>query len=140
MNNLLSDVDASSVIGVINPPVDDPLYTSADPNAAIGKILSTGIQIFFFVAAITAMIFLFLGALDWITSGGEKEKISKAQNKIMNAVIGLVLVVVVFVVFTVIMGTVLGGKFGIGKNMEIKLPTINNEASPEILNYYRRVQ
>ncbi len=127
MTHLLSDVvNTSSVIGTINAPVNDPLYTAADPNAAIGKILSMGIQLFFFVAAIATMIYLFWGAFDWISSSGEKEKVLKAQNKIMNAVIGLLLVVVVFVVFNVIMGTVLGGKFGIGNNMEFKLPTINS--------------
>jgi len=127
MRNLLSTAPAntSSVIGTINPPVNDPLYTAADPNAAVGKIISMGIQIFFLVAAVATMIYLFWGAFDWISSSGEKEKILKAQNKIMNAVIGLILVVVVFILFNVIMGTVLGGKFGIGNNMQFRLPSIN---------------
>jgi len=119
MRNLLSTdiVNTSSVIGTINAPVNDPLYTAADPNAAVGKIISMGIQIFFLVAAVATMIYLFWGAFDWISSSGEKEKLLKAQNKIMNAVIGLILVAVVFILFNVIMGTVLGGKFGISNNL-----------------------
>lgn len=127
MTHLLSDVvNTSSVIGTINAPVNDPLYTATNPNEAVGKILSMGIQLFFLVAAIATMVYLFWGAFDWIGSSGEKDKLQKAQNKIVSAIIGLLLVVVVFVVFNVIMGTVLGGKFGIGNNMEFKLPTINS--------------
>lgn len=127
MRKLLTDVaNTSSVIGTIKPPVNDPLYTATDPNKAVGRVISIGIQLFFLVAAVATMIYLFWGAFDWISSSGEKEKLLKAQNKIMSAVIGLVLIVVVFVLFNVIMGTVLGGKFGIGNNLEFTLPTINS--------------
>lgn len=108
----LCAVDTSDIIGVISPPVDDPIY-SGDVNTSLGKLLSTGIQLLFFVAGIVALFYLIMGAIDWINSSGEKEKLQKAQNKIQSAVIGLLLLVVVVVVFNVIMGTVLGGKFGI---------------------------
>lgn len=121
----LSVIDTSKIIGTINSPVPDPLY-SGDVNTSLGKLISTGIQIFFFIAAIATLIYMMLGAFDWITSSGEKEKISKAQNKIQSAAIGLVLIVVVLVVFNVIMGTVLGGKFGIGDGLQFSLPTIGN--------------
>jgi magnesium-transporting ATPase (P-type) len=123
MTHLLA-VDTSSVIGVISPPVNDPLYTATDPNQAISSLISFGIQIFFFIAGVAMLIYLLWGAFDWITSEGSKEKVQKAQNKIMYAVIGMVLMVVVVVVFNVIMGTVLGGQFGIGSNMQFTLPTI----------------
>jgi len=123
MKHLLA-VDASSVIGTINSPVNDPTYTG-DVGTGLGKIFSTGIQIFFLFAGLTTLFYLLWGALDWINSSGEKEKVQKAQNKITSAVIGLVLVVVAFVVFQVLMGTVLGGAFG-GKNMQFKLPSIGN--------------
>lgn len=117
----LSAVDTSNVIGTINSPVNDPLYTG-NVNASVGKLIGTGIQLFFFVAGLATLLYMLLGAFEWITSNGEKEKLTKAQNKIQSAAIGLVLVVVVLVVFNVIMGTVLGGKFGIGDGFTFSLP------------------
>jgi len=126
MKNLLSAKSVSDVIGTINPPVDDPLYTNKDVNASLGKLIATGIQLFLFVAGIFTLVYLLWGALDWISSNGEKEKLTKAQNKIQSAAIGLVLVVVVLVVFNVLMGTVLGGRFGIQDGMKFTLPSINS--------------
>ena len=128
MRHLLA-VDATSVIGTIKPPVDNPLFTAStkdNPGGALGPLISFGIQIFFFIAGLAMLVYLLWGAFDWITSEGSKEKVQKAQNKIMYAVVGMVLMVVVIVVFNVIMGTVLGGKFGIGPNMQFTLPTINS--------------
>lgn len=117
----LSAIDTSGIIGTINSPVNDPLYTG-NVNDSMGKIISTGIQLFFFVAALATLLYMLLGAFDWVTSSGEKEKLQKAQNKIQSAAIGLVLIVVVLVIFNVIMGTVLGGKFGIGEGLQFTLP------------------
>lgn len=118
-------IDTSGVIGTINAPVDNDLY-KGEVNASVGKLISTGIQLFFLIAGLTTLIYMLIGAFDWITSNGEKEKIAKAQNKIQSAAIGLVLTVVVFVIFNVLMGTVLGGKFGIGEGLQFTLPSINN--------------
>lgn len=125
----LSAIDTSGVIGTINSPVNDPLY-KGDVNVALGGLLSTGLQLFFFVVGIATLIYLLLGAFEWVTSSGEKEKLQKAQNKMQSAVVGLILVVVVVVVFNVIMGTVLGGKFGIQDGLIFKLPSIDITPSP----------
>ena len=123
MKNLLTAIDTSDLIGTIKPPVDDAIY-KGDVNVGLAKLISTGIQLFIFVAGFAALLYMMLGAFDWITSNGEKEKIAKAQNKIQSAAIGLVLVVVVLVVFNVLMGTVLGGKFGIQDGLIFTLPTM----------------
>jgi len=130
MKNLLT-INTSDVIGNIASPVNDPLYTG-DVNTSLAKLISTGIQLFIFVAAIAALLYLLLGAFDWITSGGEKEKLQKAQNKIQSAVIGLILMVVVMTVFNVLMGTILGGKFGIKDGLKFSLPSIDQTTPPTV--------
>lgn len=120
----LSAINTSGIIGTINPPVDDPLYTNPDVNVGLAGVISTGIQLFLFVAGLATLLYMMLGAFDWITSNGEKEKLAKAQQKIQSAAIGLVLLVVVLVVFNVLMGTILGGKFGIQDGLKFSLPTI----------------
>lgn len=132
MKNLLLSKAVSDVIGTINAPGEDPnnpLF-KGDVNVGLGKLLSTGLQLFFFVVGIATLIYLLMGAFEWVTSSGEKEKLTKAQNKMQAAVVGLILVVVVVVVFNVIMGTVLGGKFGIQDGLQFKLPSIDSQTGP----------
>jgi len=119
---LIAQSDVENAIGTINPPPG--MKDIADnPVGGVGKLLSTGIQIFFLVASLALLVYLLWGAYDWLTSGGEKEKLTKAQLKIVNAIVGMLLMVVVMVVFNVIMKDVLGGKF-IGPGFTFNIPTI----------------
>ncbi|MGB9706521.1 MAG: pilin [Microgenomates group bacterium] len=55
-------------------------------------IISTLIKLILIVAALIAFIFLVVGGIKWITSGGDKETTAKAQSTITAALIGLVIV------------------------------------------------
>ncbi len=121
MKNLLA-AGINDVIGVISPPVSGDLYTNPDVNVGLAKIISTGIQLFFFFAGVSALVYMLLGAFDWMSSGGEKEKLQKAQNKIQSAVIGLLLVVVVIVIIAALEQFVLKGAFCIGLTCSINIP------------------
>lgn len=54
------------------------------------------------VAAILVFGFLIWGAVEWITSGGDKSKIEGARNKISNAVIGLIILAATTALFVVV--------------------------------------
>jgi len=53
------------------------------------------IRFFFVLAGLAALIFLLLGAFSWITSGGNKENVEKAREKIVAAIVGIILVILV---------------------------------------------
>ena len=53
------------------------------------------IRFFFVIAGLAALIFLLLGAFSWITSGGNKENVEKARDKIIAALVGIILIVLV---------------------------------------------
>ena len=91
--------------GKITPPSGIP---QGDPLQTIGDLFSTGIKLFIFVASMVLLAFLLWGAFDWIISGGDKEKVSKAQQKITNALIGFIAIFVVFTLFGLITGDILG--------------------------------
>lgn len=55
-------------------------------------IVSTIIKLILVVAALIAFIFLVVGGIKWITSGGDKEQTAKAQGTITAALVGLVIV------------------------------------------------
>ncbi|MEO6508790.1 MAG: hypothetical protein ABIO02_02455 [Patescibacteria group bacterium] len=93
-------------IGTINPPSGIPNYNN--PQELISNLLGTGIKMFIIVASLVLLMFLLWGALDWILSGGEKEKLHKAQSKITNAIIGFVLIFVMLALFGLITGDILG--------------------------------
>src|SRR3989338_5981202 len=101
--------------------------TIAAPTGApkdLGVFIGGAIKIFIIVAGIFLLIYMLWGAFDWITSGGEKEKISKAQAKITNAVIGMFLVIVALTLFTLIAGNILKIIKVTPKGWEISLPTL----------------
>lgn len=103
--NNSSDID--NLFGKITPP-EGMRIGGDNPLLGLSSLISFGIRIFLVIAGLFLLLYLLLGAFDWITSGGEKEKITKAQNKITNALIGIILVFAVLVIFNVVAGNLLG--------------------------------
>lgn len=66
----------------------------------IGPLVSNSVAVAFIFAAIAFFIFLVMGGVEWLTSGGDKTKIEQAQKRISNAVIGLAIVAASYAVFT----------------------------------------
>ena len=60
-----------------------------------GELLTFIIRLFFVLGGLIGLFYLLTGALNWITSGGNKENLQKAQERIQNAIIGILLIVVV---------------------------------------------
>jgi len=58
--------------------------------ALINILLVGGVLVFFF--------FLITGAIQWISSGGDKQKLESARGKISNALIGLIILFAVFAI------------------------------------------
>lgn len=81
--------EALAVVETVNLTGSQPGGVSAATST--GKIISTGLQIIFIFAGLAVLVFLVWGAFDWITSGGDKEKVAGARRKITNAIIGLFL-------------------------------------------------
>ncbi|MDO8610633.1 MAG: hypothetical protein Q7R95_08865 [bacterium] len=56
------------------------------------EVLTFVIRFLFIVSGLMAILFLLLGGLAWITSGGSKEGVDKAREKIQQAIIGLIVI------------------------------------------------
>lgn len=65
-------------------------------------VLTFIMRFFFIVAGLVALLYLLLGALSWITSGGNKESVDKAREKIQAALVGLILIFAVLAIIAVI--------------------------------------
>lgn len=94
--------------------------TDTNPVPLLGTIFQNVIMLFFTIGAIGFVIMFVWGAVDWILSGGDKEKIAGARKRIVTAITGLVLLSLTFVII-VVLGQILGigplytGNFSIPK-------------------------
>lgn len=55
-------------------------------------IVSGAIRMLLIISALVAFVFLIIGGIKWITSGGDKEKTQGAQKTLTAALVGLVIV------------------------------------------------
>lgn len=103
--------------GRVEPPVPLLGFLQKDPTgaSAISQFLSNFVTLLFSIAAIALIFMILWGALDWLTSGGDKEKLANAQKRIINAFIGIILFATAFAIIRVV-GTFTGFTFFAGQN------------------------
>lgn len=79
-----------------------PTGVPSDPNVLSKGIIPGVIQLLLTVSFVMAFIFLLWGGISWSMSGGNKEALESARQKVTHAVIGLVVVLLSFlIVYTV---------------------------------------
>lgn len=83
----------------------DPSNTAA--GTQLNKVISTIIGVMTAVAAIWFIFQFIIAGYQWIQSGGEKNNIEQARDKITNSLIGLIIVVSAWIIIGVI-GKILG--------------------------------
>ncbi len=91
----------NDVFGKIKPPVNG-LGGGANPSQDIATLIAGLINTVLVAIGIIALVYMLWGALSWVTSSGEKEKLQKAQARIRSAVIGILVAIFVLVLFNAI--------------------------------------
>lgn len=101
---LCQQSSVAGFFGVIQPPPVLRDLLAKDPSGAggISRFLSNGIVLIYSIASIVLLFMLLWGAFEWMTSGGDKEKLAGAQRRIINAVIGILIFAVAFAVIQVL--------------------------------------
>lgn len=120
----LAQSNIDNFFGTVQPPVGVP-GGSGDPFGALGHVMAAGINIALTIAGVTALIYLLWGALNWVTSGGEKEHIEAARSKLINALWGMLVFIIVLVFWTVITGCILG-IVDISSGISFNIPTFDS--------------
>lgn len=64
--------------------------------ASLSDFIKNALSLVFVIGAFLVLIMLIIGAYEWIASGGDKENVAKARNRIINAMIGLLVLAVAF--------------------------------------------
>jgi hypothetical protein len=102
----------------IAPPssVPQPVSTVAEADKSTQNVYNTVVYLFFTIGIIGSLIYTVWGAVDWIISGGDKEKIGAARKKITTALIGLTVLAMSFMIVYMV-GKLIGIDF-------VKLPPL----------------
>lgn len=87
-------------------------------------ILTFLIRGFFAIAGVAALVYLLLGAFAWVTSGGNKENVEKAREKIVAAITGVILVIVVVAVVATLEKVVFQERLCFGLTCAFTVPAL----------------
>lgn len=96
------------VFGQVVPPV--PIQQLGFGAAGISNVLNKFIILIYTAAGIIAVFMVLFSAFQWITSGGDKEAVSKARARLTYVIIGIALLSFAFVVLNLI-GNITGFTF-----------------------------
>lgn len=80
----------------------DPAGGGTGVLTTFAGIISKAIGVITIVAGLWFFFQLIIAAFSWITSGGDAQKISDAQSRIINALIGLTLVVAAIAIMALV--------------------------------------
>ena len=89
---------------------------------SLGDILTFAIRAFFVIAGLAALFYLLLGALGWVTSGGDKDAVTAARDKIQAAVIGMILIVGVLAIIWTLEQVIFKRRICLGLSCPLTLP------------------
>ena len=87
----------------IDVGVKVPTGTAVSPDTSIGAIVGFLVAFIIIIAFLAALLYIVIGALQWITSGGDKQRVADARNHIIAAVIGLIIIALSFVIINVVL-------------------------------------
>jgi hypothetical protein len=81
-----------------------------NPTTEPSTIITNALTIVFVAAILLVLVFILMGAFQWITSGGDKDKVAGARKTIVNALIGLAILALAFFIARVA-GSIVGINF-----------------------------
>lgn len=101
-------------------PIVQPKTPSGEPLIRItnlGTLISAAVGLLLIIAALLAFLYLILGGIQWITSGGDKAGMEAARNKITHAIVGLIIVGAAWAIMALVQNflgvTIIGGNIGV---------------------------
>jgi len=97
MNKLLSlTIDGKT----INPP--NSIKKTSD--ISLDSIIQVGVQLLFLTAILITLFYLAQGGIQWIVSGGDKQKIEQARLRLVYAIVGLIIIFGAFFLVNTVFG------------------------------------
>ncbi len=89
-------------------------------NTTLGTIVKNSVTLIFTIAAVLVLTMLIWGGIEWVLSGGDKEKVANARKRIIGSLIGMAIVALAFLIVRVI-----GGIVGFDILTNLQVPSLN---------------
>lgn len=90
----------------------------------LSDLLTFAVRIFFVIAGLAALFYMLIGAFAWVTSGGDKDAVGAARDKIQAAVVGLIMMVVVLAIVWTLEQVVFKRRICLGVSCPLTLPSL----------------
>lgn len=68
----------------------------------VQKVIGNTVTILLIATVILTLIYLIIGGIQWIQSGGDKQKVAQARSRLTFAIIGLVIAFCAFVIVNIV--------------------------------------
>jgi len=81
---------------------------TADDKTDFQQLITTIINILSLIVGIIAVIFIIIGGLKYITSGGDSNNVTSAKNTILYAIVGLIIVALAQVIVRFVLNSAVG--------------------------------
>lgn len=104
MLNIVKQVYAESLGGITGV---GQFQNITDPSAQGGSFISALVTTITITGSLSFVIYFTIGAIKWITAGGDKGKVAEAQSQMTQGAIGLIALVASYFVIGIV-GAVLG--------------------------------
>lgn len=104
--------------GITNPALE--VFGQGKGAPLLARLLGQVINTLFLIGGVLLLLMLLWSGYEWMTAGGDKERLASAQRRLTNAIAGFVLLVSA----RTILGF-LAGRLGISwlQSLKIELPT-----------------
>ena len=106
---LLAD-NVNDVFGNITAPSPIQPLVAKGGAGGLSFFLSNVVALIYTVAGIVFLFMIIISGLQWLTSGGDKEAVSKARNRLIYAIVGITILAFAFFIVNVV-GQLLGFTF-----------------------------
>ncbi len=96
-NVLAVGLDSDSFMGDVKEQENAFISkTGFDTSTTIGSTMAIVIKAFLSLLGIIFVVLMLIAGYNWMTAGGEEEKIRKAKNTIQRAIIGLAIIILAY--------------------------------------------
>lgn len=86
----------------VNNPALGPSLQSKTGEAFFQSLVPNLVGLSFVIGSLVFFFVMIIGAIQWITSGGDKAALEGAREKVANAIIGFAILLVVFAIANII--------------------------------------
>lgn len=94
---LLAQATSSFNIGL-----EDEVSSRVAINTDLGTFITRVFSAVMIMGGIATFIYLVYGGIQWVSSGGEKDKVKEARDKITHAIIGMAVLAAAWAIFKLI--------------------------------------